>query len=160
MPQFSSSDSSDIDDDPNAEPLTDSDNDDYPTRLSPSRPHQRSHDSSASSRRHRTSRSRDSSGTRSASPGPSEYVSGRITPASGVSSLDWDMYTTANADGEPDVRYVVKGTTVYCHLVYNQLVYYPFCLIAQPRFSGLGLRLGSRIRVRVGVGIRIIRVLV
>ena len=36
-----------------------------------------------------------------------------------------------------------------CHLVYSQLVYYPFRLIAQPRFSGLGLGLGSRIRVRV-----------
>ena len=36
---------------------------------------------------------------------------------------------------------------VNCHLVYSQLVYYPFRLITQPRFSGLGL--GSRIRVRV-----------
>ena len=40
----------------------------------------------------------------------------------------------------------VKGNY---HLVYTQLVYYPFRLIAQPRFSGLGIGLGSRIRVRV-----------
>ena len=32
--------------------------------------------------------------------------------------------------------------------VYRQLVYYPSCLIAQPRFSGLELGLGSRIRAR------------
>ena len=30
------------------------------------------------------------------------------------------------------------AVTVNCHLVYSQLVYYPFRLIAQPRFSGLG----------------------
>ena len=39
--------------------------------------------------------------------------------------------------------------TAYCHLVYSQLVYYPFCVIAQPRFSELGLGLGVGIRVRV-----------
>ena len=30
---------------------------------------------------------------------------------------------------------------VNCHLVYSQLIYYPFHLKAQPRFSGLGLGL-------------------
>ena len=41
-------------------------------------------------------------------------------------------------------------TLVNSHLVYNQLVYYPFRLLTQPRFSGLGLGLG------LGVGIRVV----
>ncbi|XP_030855590.1 nesprin-1 isoform X4 [Strongylocentrotus purpuratus] len=95
--EFSSTDSSDEEDN-EGEPMSESDNDEIlPTHLSPSRVHRRPYDARA--------RSRGSSATRSASPGPSEYVSGRITPASGVSSLDWDEYMTTNADGEPDVRW-------------------------------------------------------
>ncbi|XP_030855588.1 nesprin-1 isoform X2 [Strongylocentrotus purpuratus] len=95
--KFSSTDSSDEEDN-EGEPMSESDNDEIlPTHLSPSRVHRRPYDARA--------RSRGSSATRSASPGPSEYVSGRITPASGVSSLDWDEYMTTNADGEPDVRW-------------------------------------------------------
>ncbi|XP_063958479.1 nesprin-1-like [Lytechinus pictus] len=95
--KFSSTDTSDEEDE-DGEAMSESDNDEIlPTHLSPSRVHRRPYDARA--------RSRDSSATRSASPGPSEYVSGRITPASGVSSLDWDMYMTTNADGDPDVRW-------------------------------------------------------
>ena len=45
-----------------------------------------------------------------------------------------------------DVVYSVKR-----HLVYSQLVYYPFCLLAQRMFSGLGLWLELGIGVRVSV---------
>ena len=50
-------------------------------------------------------------------------------------------------------------TVVYHHVVYSQLVY-RFLLIAQPRFRGLGLglelRLGSRIRVRGLIRVRVL----
>ena len=42
-----------------------------------------------------------------------------------------------------------ENIEVNYHLVYSQLVYHPFCLIAVPRFSGLGLGLWSRVKVRV-----------
>ncbi|XP_071479137.1 nesprin-1-like [Diadema antillarum] len=77
---------------------------DFPTHLSPDRTLRKRYGAGVSPDRPHP-HSRDSSATRSASPGPSEYVSGRLTPVSGVSSLDWDMYMTTNAEGEPDVRW-------------------------------------------------------
>ena len=47
------------------------------------------------------------------------------------------------------------GGVINCHLVYSQLVYYPFHdLIAQARFSGLGLELGGSGASKLPLGLQ------